>query len=210
MNAYRMIKIGDTLYEVPDLEDEKDLEKGFAYERDKIDKGSKTNLVYIYGGKIKDTLDLQPGYFYKIKGTFKWCNPSKEEIENYSADLIKIMDKDQIIDIVNDDKGFRELDPAIVEDAGEIYAPEILDDDDVFKIIIKKALALKKISLRLYKDQFNHDYDITNLKQSLRKKSVLSNVNFHKWVEALDLNVTFQVDLTDTEGNPKHFEVKLK
>jgi galactose-1-phosphate uridylyltransferase len=88
--------------------------------------------------------------------------------------------------------------------------PEIEMNDDVFKRVIKHALQEKKISLKACRDRFKNDYDITNMKQALRKDSMLSNAYLHKWAEVLDLHITINVSLVSSDGKRINFEEQMR
>jgi hypothetical protein len=207
----RMIELKGTVYEVLNRESDK-LHKEFVYVRDELESDSDSELVYIYGGKTKNIkTSLKPGFFYKDDDDkLIFVDPPEEDLDIYNKYRIEIFGKDAIIDAVNREDEFKELDTKIIEDSDKFYMPEIEMNDDVFKRVIKHALQEKKISLKACRDRFKNDYDITNMKQALRKDSMLSNAYLHKWAEVLDLHITINVSLVSSDGKRINFEEQMR
>ena len=206
----RMIELKGTVYEVLNREVDK-LHKGFVYVRDELDTKSDSELVYIYGGKTKSsTVSLKPGYFYKKDDELIFVDPADEDVNIYNKNRIEVFSKDALIDAVNHENEFKVLDTKIIEDSDKFYMPEIEVGDDVFKRVIKHALQEKKISLKACRDRFKNDYDITNMKQALRKDSMLSNAYLHKWAEVLDLHIDIKVTLRTSDGRTVTFDEQMR
>ena len=205
-----MREIKGIVYEVLSRETDK-LRKEFVYVRDELEPGNDSDLVYIYGGKTKNAKSsLKPGYFYKDEDAFVFVDPADEDMDIYNKSRIEVFGKDAVINAVNHEDGFKDLDTRIIEDSDKFYMPEIEIGDDVFKRVIKHALQEKKISLKACRDRFKNDYDITNMKQALRKDSMLSNAYLHKWAEVLDLHITINVSLTTSEGEKVTFSEQMR
>jgi hypothetical protein len=207
----RMIELKGTVYEVLNREVDK-LHKEFVYVREELDPDSDSDLVYVYGGKTKNLdTSLKPGFFYKDNDDkLIFVDPSEEDMELYNKDRIEFFGKDAVINAVNREDEFKELDTKIIEDSDKFYMPEIEINDDVFKRVIKHALQEKKISLKACRDRFKNDYDITNMKQALRKDSMLSNAYLHKWAEVLDLHITINVELVSSDGEKIKFDEQMR
>jgi hypothetical protein len=202
-----MIEIKGTVYEVLNRDADK-LHKEFVYVREELEPDSDSELVYIYGGKTKKAIEsLKPGYFYKDQeNNLLFVDPSEEDMDIYNKSRIDIFDDEAIINAVNNENNFKEIDTRIIEDADKWYMPEIEMGDDVFKRVVKHALQEKKVSLKACRDRFKNDYDVTNMKQALRKDSMLSNAYLHKWAEVLDLHITIKVELTNVDGEKVTFD----
>ena len=203
----RMIEIKGTVYEVLNRDADK-LHKEFVYVREELEPDSDSELVYIYGGKTKKAVEsLKPGYFYKDQeNNLLFVDPSEEDMDIYNKSRIDVFDDEAIINAVNNENNFKEIDTRIIEDADKWYMPEIEMGDDVFKRVVKHALQEKKVSLKACRDRFKNDYDVTNMKQALRKDSMLSNAYLHKWAEVLDLHITIKVELTNVDGEKVTFD----
>jgi hypothetical protein len=203
----RMIEIKGTVYEVLNRDVDK-LHKEFVYVREELEPDSDSELVYIYGGKTKKAIEsLKPGYFYKDQeNNLLFVDPSEEDMDIYNKSRIDVFDDEAIINAVNNENNFKEIDTRIIEDADKWYMPEIEMGDDVFKRVVKHALQEKKVSLKACRDRFKNDYDVTNMKQALRKDSMLSNAYLHKWAEVLDLHITIKVELTNVDGEKVTFD----
>ena len=207
----RMIEIKGTVYEVLNRDTDK-LHKEFVYVRDELEPDSDSDLIYIYGGKTKKAVEsLKPGYFYKDQdNNLLFVDPSEEDMDIYNKSRIDVFDDEAIIDAVNNENNFKEIDTRIIEDADKWYMPEIEMGDDVFKRVVKHALQEKKVSLKACRDRFKNDYDVTNMKQALRKDSMLSNAYLHKWAEVLDLHITIKVELTNVDGEKVTFDEVMR
>lgn len=178
--------------------DEDGMEKGFCY--------IKGDYVYIYAGKVKKNKARLPGHVYKDGKEYIWIDPIKdEEKEMYSVDRIKVFSSEDIINAVNEGNDFKEVDISIIENSDKYFAPAITDDDDIFKRIVKTALAKKKITLKAYRDKFKNDYDISNMRYALTKNNPMSTKYLQKWVEILDLRVEINVTMLDGENNKVSF-----
>ena len=81
----------------------------------------------------------------------------------------------------------------------DIYIPELDENDDFLKHLVKLMLIEKKISLKDYKDKFKKTHDITNIKASLDtktspdgKRGALTINNLLKWVDLLDMDILIE------------------
>lgn len=207
----RMVEVKGVVYEVLNRKVDK-LKKGFVYVREELDPDSDSELFYIYGGKSKNLKEsMKPGFFYKGDNEkLLFVDPADEDLDIYNKSRIDIFDDAAIIAAVNKDDEFKEIDPRIIEDSDKWYMPEIKMNDDVFKRVIKHALQEKKVSLTACRDRFKNDYDVTNMKQALRKDSMLSNAYMHKWAEVLDLHIKIHVELVNSEGETVEFEETMR
>ena len=198
------IDIDGTTYEVlsADLDG---YEKDFAY--------VKGSYAYIYSGKSKKNKPLRPGHVYKDRDTKEliWIKPeTDEEKKKFSIDRIVQFDGGKIAGEINKGTGFKEVDLSIIENSDKYFAPQITPDDDIFKRIVKTALAKKKITLKAYRDRFKNDYDISNMKYALTKANPMSTKYLQKWVEILDLKVDITVTMLDGENKEVTFNEVLR
>ena len=196
----RTIEINGDIYEV--LNPKKyGFKKGFAY--------VKNGYVFIYKGKKKTGDGFKPGNIYKVNGEYIYIKHTDEMKELYSEDRITTFSDSAIIDAVNNSDNFKEIDMNILEDDGDYFAPPVLSSDDILKIIIKRVLKEKKISLKAAKGTFQHDYDITNMKSNLTKPGPISQKYFLKWVELLGLDITYRIGFIDGTGDYQVIDQKL-
>lgn len=200
-SAMRTIEIDGTVYEVLNKKVH-GLKKNFAYIKD--------DRVYIYSGKNKDKDPLEPGHFYKIKGELVYIDPSPDTAENYSVDRIVEYNNRAVIDAVNgSEDAFKSIDRALLEQSDEYFAPTIISSDDILKRLIKRCLAEKKLSLKVFRARFKNDYDITNMKSALLKPSPMSIRYFNKWAEILDMNVTICAQFVDCTGDVQVIDERM-
>ncbi len=69
-----------------------------------------------------------------------------------------------------------------------IYVPEIKEDDDFLKKLIKRIFLIKQVATSGYKRKFSKGYSFSNLYQSLNGKTKMSTVNWQTWIELLGLD----------------------
>ena len=188
------------------LDAQKDgLVKGFGYIN------ADDNMVYIYAGKIKKNLDVKPGCVYKDKGgELKFIKHTEEIHDKFKLENVVRFSRDDLLNGINNDEDFKSIDPRVLEQSDNYFAPIIKEEDDILKRIIKRALLEKKINPRDMREKFKNDYDVTNMKSALTKSAPLSIKYFIKWVEVLDLSVKIVTALENCDGDSLLFEELLK
>lgn len=184
-----LIQIGEDelLYEV--LPDTKEFKKGFGYIHD--------GLVYIYAGKAKNHEILEPGNVYKVEdGTYSWVPPL--DVDERSTDKLIDISAEKIIDDIK--KGnLKEVDPIILELSSSVFAPALKEDDDILKRVVK--LILHDMQTDFKDRDKKKTYDVSNIKSAILKDAPLSWKYFMKYVEILKLDVTLNINFTDSSGN---------
>lgn len=193
------ISINDTLYTVlPYIEGER-LEKGVAYiYKDK---------VYIYDGKMNKHKYIEAGHAYKDDdGKVHFVKPESVE---HDVDNVVMVNKQAMNEM--DDADLKTFDPRLAElNESNIFAPTINPEDDILKRAIKTVLGEMKIDLRLYKDRFRNEYDITNMKSAINKPSNMTIKYLVKWCEILNLDLSVNVKFKDANGEDAEISVNLK
>lgn len=167
----------------------------------------KDGLVYIYRGDISKKKKYSSGLFSDKKGNRMFAM-SEEDKEKFSFENIQ---DDSIHAIVEQTKKINpKLKKKIMKEinkSSDIYTPEIDENDDFLKHLIKQIVLEKKVDLKDHKDKFKRAYDSTNLKAALNaktsldgKRGTLTINNLLKWMEVLemDIEVTFK-DLPGSE-----------
>lgn len=86
-----------------------------------------------------------------------------------------------------------------IPESTKAFLPEITENDDILKIIAKKALQLKKVDLDRYKDRFSNKNELFNFKQVLRSENKVSMKIFMRGMEAL--NLVFTIIVTEKSAN---------
>ena len=202
-NQDMMIEIDGVLIQVFPFNDDVKPHKNFGYLKD--------GLVYIYRGKCKKDDSMLPASMYLINKEFKFVEPAKNDRDKYSQSRISVISKENILNEIEEPDMFKKIDPKLLElNETDIFAPKIGIDDDILKRAIKEVLMKKKINLRLFRDRFKNEYDITNMKSALTKSSNMSIKYFIKWCEILDLDVKIKLAFEDSNGDGQHVEVSLK
>lgn len=169
-----------------------EFEKEFGYKHD--------GYVYIYKGKVKKHEILEPGCVYLDENKQPvWVAHSEDTIDLYDEKRCIPLNNDQIYEELLDKSKFKEIDPVLLESADDYFAPTINENDDILKVIIKKVLQEKKVSIKATKTEINA-YDITNMKSALIKPNKMSFRYFIKWCETLDIKCSIMVWFQDAEG----------
>lgn len=187
-NCILTIEGDETIYPVIPFNYEIELKKDKAY--------LKEGYAYIYRGNINKKKKFKSGLFTDDKGEC-FFYMDDEEKEKYSFDNIK---DDSIVSIIKRANSISpKLQKKLIKDinkSADVYLPEIDENDDVFKRLIKMILLEKKISLKDYKNKFKKTHDITNIKASLDtktspdgKRGALTVNNAWKWADVLDMDV---------------------
>lgn len=180
---------------VNDIEEETYFKDTIAYIAD--------GYFYLYRGigNSADTKEKKPG-IYKDKNPestnhyFIIEPTSDEEKEEYSIiNKINTIHHTSIVDMANNNE---EILIAIPEST-KIFQPQITENDDILKIIAKKALAAKNVDLDRYKDRFSNKNELFNFKQVLRSDNKLSMKIFTRGMEAL--NLVFTIIITEKSAN---------
>lgn len=189
----RVIIIGEEYYNVelylPDLE----YLVGTGY--------IKGNLVYIYHGDLPTDEILHPG-FYKTSTGYKFVKPSKMDDEKYRVSKIMDLNLDAIFGEIKDNKDrfIAPEDVEILNNNTEAFIPTMKEEDDFLKYLIKKAITDKQINLKNYKDRFNNQYALNNMKSTLNKSTKMTVTNFKIWCEVLGLK--WNIVLSDSGADP--------
>lgn len=186
-----VIEINEEYVEVFDP-DEYEFKKEFGYLHE--------GYVYIYKGKVKKHEVLEPGCVYIDENKQPvWVAHSEDMLELYSEERCIPLSNDHIYEELLDKSKFKEVDPVLLESADDYFAPKICEGDDILKIIIKKVLEEKKVSIKATKNEIN-SYDITNMKSALVKPNKMSFRYFIKWCETLGIKCNITVSFEDAEG----------
>lgn len=158
---------------------------------------------YLYRGEADsdDVERLKPGIYLDTKKDketkyFIIKPTTDEEKEKYSTKYkISKINKMSLIDSANSNA---EILIAIPEST-KIFQPEITENDDILKVIAKKALLIKNIDLDRYRDRFSNKNELFNFKQVLRSDNKLSMKIFTRGMEAM--NLVFTIIITEKSDN---------
>lgn len=153
------------------------------------------NYVYIYQGKLRPNDYKEPGSIYKVSDdNFIFVDHREEDRDKYLITKCTEIDANKIKKAIKERSDFKVLDQEVLDNfEGEIFNPPIRPTDDIFKIIIKKALEKLQINLKSLRHKFQNDYDLNNLKSQLIKEGNMSSKYFTRWVEVLDIDVRFVI-----------------
>lgn len=101
-----------------------------------------------------------------------------------------------IIDTTTD--GEVEYDPEVLNDimrATSTFIPDIKDNDDFLKKLIKTIIIEKGVNVHKYKKKMQHSYELSNMLQGLSGTTKISPFVFAMWMELLGCD--FEIKIVD-------------
>lgn len=161
------------------------------------------SMYYLYRGECNsdDVEGKKPG-IYKEKdpdGPHKYfiIQPvTDEEKEEYNAEgKVNRIHLRSLIDSANENQDIL----IAIPESTKIFQPQITENDDILKVIAKKALLEKNVDLDRYKDRFSNKNELFNFKQVLRSENKVSMKIFMRAMEAL--NLVFTIIVTEKSAN---------
>ena len=179
---------------MPDLETVDTVESQVAY--------LQGDYFYVFRGigNIDNTEGKKPGIYQNRHAYPKFfiVEPStdEEKAEYTIAGHAYSIHPTSIIDAANTTE---ELLVAIPEST-KFFQPQITENDDILKLVAKKALLEKNVDLDRYKDRFANKNELFNLKQIFRGDNKMSMRIFNRCMDAL--NLKYEIILT--EKGPNH------
>lgn len=160
------------------------------------------DYYYLYRGKLPVAVSgdhLEPGiYFDKQSDKYVLAVPStEEEKKRYTYnDKICSTTASDIIDKINK----KEVQVFVMPDSSKSFCPEISENDDILKRLMKKAIIDKGIDIDRFKYRFVDKNALFNFKQVLKGDNRLSMLLFDRGVEAFNLKYT--IVLEENTGDP--------
>ena len=160
------------------------------------------DYYYLYRGKLPVAVSgdhLEPGiYFDKQSDKYVLAVPStEEEKKQYTYnDKICSTTASDIIDKINK----KEVQVFVMPDSSKSFCPEISENDDILKRLMKKAIIDKGIDIDRFKYRFVDKNALFNFKQVLKGDNRLSMLLFDRGVEAFNLKYT--IVLEENTGDP--------
>ena len=160
------------------------------------------DYYYLYRGKLPVAVSgdhLEPGiYFDKQSDKYVLAVPSTEEGKKQYTynDKICSTTASDIIDKINK----KEVQVFVMPDSSKSFCPEISENDDILKRLMKKAIIDKGIDIDRFKYRFVDTNALFNFKQVLKGDNRLSMLLFDRGVEAFNLKYT--IVLEENTGDP--------
>lgn len=159
------------------------------------------DYYYLFRGKMpEDNIVTEPGiYLDRQTNEPILCTPTTEDdIKKYSYnDKICSTTANEIIDKINK----KEVEVFVMPDSSKAYCPEITENDDVLKRLMKKAIIDKGIDIDRFKARFVDKNALFNFKQVLKGDNRLSMLLFDRGVEAFNLKYTIILEEANTGAN---------
>lgn len=81
--------------------------------------------------------------------------------------------------------------------ATSVYTPEIKEEDDFLKKVVKKLLLVLQININRFAPTFQYKYELTNMRTALQNQTKTSTKVFSKWMELLNSDFTIIVKTKD-------------
>lgn len=156
------------------------------------------DYYYLFRGKIPlDNNPKEPGiYLDRQTGSPILVQPTSEkDIKQYTYnDKICSTTANEIIDKINR----KEVEVFVMPESSKAFCPEITENDDVLKRLMKKAILDKGIDIDRFKARFVDKNALFNFKQVLKGDNRLSMLLFDRGVEAFNLKYTIILSEANT------------
>lgn len=163
------------------------------------------DYYYVYRGKLPTAVSdhLEPGIYTDPEtGKAYLCVPdSDEEKTKYSyEDKLCNTTASEIVDKINN----KEVQVFVMPESSKTFCPEVTENDDILKRLMKQAILAKGIDIDRYKYRFVDKNALFNFKQVLKGDNRLSMLLFDRGTEAFNLKYTIilEEDHGDTIGMP--------
>ena len=158
------------------------------------------DYYYLFKGKVPENGNIEEPGIYIDRQTNEplLAVPSTdEEKKKYSYnDKICSTSANEIIDKINR----KEVEVFIMPESSKVYCPEITEDDDILKRLMKKIIIDKGIDIDRFKTRFVDKNALFNFKQVLKGTNRLSMLLFDRGIEAFNLKYTIIV--SEGPGSP--------
>lgn len=158
------------------------------------------DYYYLFKGKVPENGNIEEPGIYIDRQTNEplLAVPSTdEEKKKYSYnDKICSTSANEIIDKINR----KEVEVFIMPESSKAYCPEITEDDDILKRLMKKIIIDKGIDIDRFKTRFVDKNALFNFKQVLKGTNRLSMLLFDRGIEAFNLKYTIIV--SEGPGSP--------
>ena len=169
------------------------------------------DYVYIYRGKQKNRLDM--GIYKDDEKGYVVIEGNKKEKEAFCVSNVIDMDIESIANKIKEQAELfnNEEELEVINSSSEIFAPKIKEGDDFLKVLVKKALEEKKISLKNYKNKFTKPHTLNNIKSALIKPTKTSIPNFEQWAELLGFDWEIRIfDNGQDKNNPLKYDIVFR
>ena len=158
------------------------------------------DYYYLFKGKVPENGNIEEPGIYIDRQTNEplLAVPSTdEEKKKYSYnDKICSTSANEIIDKINR----KEVEVFIMPESSKAYCPEITEDDDILKRLMKKIIIDKGIDIDRFKTRFVDKNALFNFKQVLKGTNRVSMLLFDRGLEAFNLKYTIIV--SEGPGSP--------
>ena len=164
------------------------------------------DYYYLYRGDLPNAVSgdhLDPGIYYdKQSDKYVLAVPTTdEEKQQYTySDKICSTTASEIVDKINK----KEVEVFVMPESSKAFCPEISENDDILKRLMKQAIINKGIDIDRFKYRFVDKNALFNFKQVLKGDNRLSMLLFDRGAEAFNLKYTIvlEEDLGDSIGIP--------
>lgn len=152
------------------------------------------DYYYLYKGKVPEDGNVtEPGiYIDRQMNEPLLAVPTTDEEKKkfYYNDKICSTTANDIVNKINN----KEVEVFIMPESSKAYCPEITEDDDILKRLMKQVIISKGIDIDRYKARFVDKNALFNFKQVLKGNNRLSMLLFDRGVEAFNLKYTIIIE----------------
>lgn len=160
--------------------------------------------IYCANGKPKNS-NVYP-YFWLVDGRPQFSEPDGDTRNTYSIDNLMDM---SLVNIINTTKPnevlFDEEEINNIISSASFYIPEIKEDDDYLKKLVKYTIIKKNIDINRLKNKTDEKYMLPNMKAALNSSTKTSVIYFALWMDLL--GCSFDITITDS-GEDKQDPLK--
>ena len=165
-------------------------------------------VIWIFNatGKPKNP-NMYPYFWFTEDGKLEFSNPDAIMINMFRIERLVDM---SLVNIINNTAEnevlFDEEEISNIISSTSFYVPEIKEDEDFLKKLVKYTILQKGIDINKLKSKTDEKYILPNMKAALNNKTKMSVVYFAYWMDLLgcDFEVTIMDNGTDKRDSLKN------
>lgn len=166
--------------------------KGYVDENNRV-------WIYCLNGEPKNS-SAYPYFWIDETETKIFSEPPLNVLDQFNGDNIVNADLASIVQQTKDNEElFDEEEINDINASSAIYMPQIKNDDDFLKKIVKNTIIKKGININRLKTKTGEKYVLSNMKTALSGNTKMSVLYFIKWMEIMDCSFEVVVQDKDTK-----------
>lgn len=151
--------------------------------------------IWIFSRKKPNTSEYP--YFWYEDGEIRFGKVRDSIKDDFTVDKLVSLDlMDTVYKLDPNEPLYDEQMLNDINASTSMFIPEIRENDDCLKKLIKMSIINKKINVNGLKSKLAHSYSLSNLKTALMNNTKMSIPNFIVWCDLLELKFDIIVDNT--------------